>query len=237
MSMGVCLEYFQSLPALLRGEPGEADMAKKAPPLDRIIFQLLVLVGGAALYGVAAGCWRGPLQAFYTAVKFPLVLLATSFGNALLNGMLAPLLGLNISLRQSFFAVLTSFTIASVILASFSPLLIFSVWNAPPLAEAARAGASYSFILVLHVAAIAVAGLAANLRLLQLLDRLGGSRTVAHRILLAWLVGNLFFGSQISWILRPFIGSPGLPIEFVRPNAFHGNFYEAVFRALSQLFD
>src|SRR5436189_4566109 len=40
---------------------------------------------GAGLYGAAMGCWRSPLQALYTALKFPLVILLTTVGNAMLN--------------------------------------------------------------------------------------------------------------------------------------------------------
>ena len=38
-------------------------------------------------------------------------------------------------------------------------------------------------------------------------------------------------GSQVSWILRPFIGSPDLAVQFLRHNALHGNFYETVFNS------
>jgi hypothetical protein len=77
-----------------------------------------------------------------------------------------------------------------------------------------------------------LAGVISNLRLTQLLRALSGSQAVARRVLIAWLAGNLFLGSQLSWILRPFIGSPDLPVQFVRDNAFQGNFYETVFRSL-----
>ena len=70
--------------------------------------------------------------------------------------------------------------------------------------------------MLTHVAVIAFAGMTGNVRLFQLLAQLGGSRAVALRVLLAWLAGNLFLGSQLSWILRPFIGSPTLPVEFFR---------------------
>ena len=73
------------------------------------------------------------------------------------------------------------------------------------------------------------------MRLGQLLQRLSGSATVARRILLAWLAGNLFLGSQLSWILRPFIGAPHLPVEFLRANAIQGNFYETIFHAVRRL--
>jgi hypothetical protein len=192
-----------------------------------------VIVTGAGLYGAAMGFWRAPRQALFVAIKFPLIILLTTFGNALLNAMLAPLLGLNIGLRQSFLAILMSFTIASAILGSFSPLTAFMVWNAPPLSTTASiSNETYSAIQLTHVAVIAFAGLAANLRLVQLLRHLSGNRSIARRVLLAWLAGNLFFGSQLSWILRPFIGSPGLPVEFLRSTAFQGNFYETVFRSI-----
>ena len=87
-----------------------------------------------------------------------------------------------------------------------------------------------------HVAVIAFAGCAGNARLFQLLVRLGGHRAAAGRVLFAWLAGNLFLGSQLCWILRPFIGAPNLPVEFIRNHiALQGNFYENVFRTLTGL--
>jgi hypothetical protein len=182
------------------------------------------------------GCWRAPLQALFVATKFPLIILLTTLGNALLNAMLAPLLGLNLSFRQSFLSILMSFTIAGAILASFSPLAAFMIWNTPPMSPDARlSDGTYAMIQLTHVAVIAFAGIVANLRLVQLLRQLSGSAAVARRVLLAWLAGNLLFGSQLSWILRPFIGSPGLPVEFLRKTALHGNFFETVFSSLRKL--
>ena len=39
-----------------------------------------------------------------------------------------------------------------------------------------------------------------------------------------------------AWIMRPFVGSPGLPVQFLRANPFEGSFYEAIFRAFKHLF-
>ena len=97
------------------------------------------------------------------------------------------------------------------------------------------AGSTYSMILLAQVAAIALAGTTGNARLFQVLLSLSPHRAAASRVLAAWLAGNLFLGSQLTWILRPFIGSPDLPVQFLRPNAFHGNFYEAVFRAIHHI--
>lgn len=195
---------------------------------------MAVIFLGAGCYGAAMGWWRDPLQGAYVALKFPLVILLTAFGNALLNAMLAPLLGLNIGFRQSLLAILMSFAITAAILGAFSPLTAFVVWNAPVMTPDVKSTLTYGFIKLLHVALIAFAGIAGTVRLLQLLAQLGGSKTVARRVVFAWLAGNLFLGSQLTWIARPFIGSPQLPVVFLRDTAFQGNFYENVFQTLQQ---
>lgn len=221
------------IPELLRGE---ADLLKKdvaIPSFRPIAANLAVICVGAGLYGAAMGWWRAPEAAVMVAIKFPLIILLVTVGNALLNAMLAPLLGLNIGFRQCLLAILMSFGIASAILGSFSPLVAFLVWNAPPMTPGVDiSNLTYSFIKLVHVLIIAFAGVAGNVRLIQLLRQLSGNAAVARRVLWAWLAGNLLFGSQLCWILRPFIGSPDLPVEFLRATAFRGNLFENVFQSL-----
>ena len=204
----------------------------------KMLRNVAVIAVGAGLYGATMGWWRAPEQALFVAVKFPLIILLTTLGNALLNAMLAPLLGLNLTVRQSLHAVLMSFTISAAILGAFAPLIAFMLWNAPPLTEPSQsARTTYSCIQLAHVAIIAFAGVAGNARLFQLLQRLAGAnRSAARRVLLAWLAGNLFLGSQLSWILRPFLGSPHLPVQFFRSDAMAGGFFESVFASLFYLF-
>ena len=49
-----------------------------------------------------------------------------------------------------------------------------------------------------------------------------------------WLAINLVVGAQISWNLRPWFGSPGLEVEFLRAHPFEGTFYESVFQMLRE---
>ena len=222
---------------LLRGEAGTISVWNEKWNTQRLVLHVAVIIVGAGLYGAAMGWWRDPQQALYVAIKFPLIILLTTIGNSLINAMFAPLLGLNIPFRQSFAAIVMSFTIAPAILGAFSPLIAFMIWNAPPISPQTVSGATYNLIKLINVAVIALAGMTGNVRLFQLLARLGGSKAVAFRVLFAWLSGNLFLGSQLSWILRPFIGSPDLPVEFFRTSALHGNFYENVFQSLQQIFN
>jgi hypothetical protein len=236
MTLDVPHSGLRSIPTLLRGEAGPVREWMVRGQEGRLVLCVGVIIVGAGCFGAATGIWRAPLQAVYTAIKFPLILLLTALGNGLLNALLAPLLGVNLTLRQSLLAVLMSFTIAASILGAFSPLLFFAVWNTPPLGTpGASAFSAYSFILLTQTAAIAFAGIAANIRLVQLLRELSGSAFAARKVLFAWLVGNLFLGSQLAWIFRPFVGSPGIPLQFLRSDAMRGSFYEGLWNAARHL--
>ena len=226
-----------SVGRLLRGEVAALRAWTADWRAGSVSRDLTLIVSGAGLFGAAVGWWRDPWQALYAGFKLPLILFLTAAGNALLNAMLAPLLGLHLPFRQSFLSILASFALAAAILGAFSPLAAFVIWNAPALDTGANNSTTHAGILLLLVAVIAFAGVAANLRLFQLLRSLAGNSGAAWRVLLAWLAGNLLLGSQLSWILRPFIGAPGLPVEFLRATAFEGNFYEAVFRSAVNLFN
>src|SRR5260221_8572427 len=160
----------EELGSLLRGEQDALRAWIEACTVARIARALLLILAGTALYGAAMGSWRAPTQALFVALKFPLIILITTAGNAVLNAMLAPLLGLTISWRRCFLAMLLSFVIAAAILGSFSPLIMFLVWDSLPMSPAFIAGhMNYNLILLLHVVVIALAGFVANLRLASLL--------------------------------------------------------------------
>lgn len=197
------------------------------------LFCSLVILCGCGLYGVSVGLWRSSLQSLFTGIKFPLLIFLTCAGNGILNGMLGQVLGSSLSFRKTALLVLFSFTVAAVILGAFSTLALFVLWCTPPLTEGSG---GHSITLLTHVFLIAYAGVMANYRLLQLLDRLCPTRTIARMVLLAWLGGNLLLGAQLSWVLRPFIGSPKLPVEFLRDDPLNGNFFEAVWSAFRTLF-
>lgn len=233
MESNSAIASLQQISVVLRGEAEPINRWIHQWQSGRIALYVAVIIAGTGCYGAAMGYWRAPEQALFVAIKFPLIILLTTLGNGLLNGMIAPLLGLDISFRQSLQAILMSFMIVGAILGSFSPVIFFIVWNAPPMTSGANG--AYAFIRLTHVFVIAFAGIAANLRLGQLLHRLSGKIEVSRRVLFAWLAVNLLLGSQLSWILRPFIGAPGMAVEFLRHNAFQSNFFENVFDALKQL--
>ncbi len=198
---------------------------------NKIYSCLVLLVLGSSFYGASVGLWRAPQQSAYVALKFPLLIILTTMSNAAINGMFAQLLGARITFRRSFLAIIMSFTLLAVILGSLTPLSFFVLYNLPSMGTASAQNA-YAFSLILHVVVIAFAGVIANVQLFRLLLHICADRLQALQILFAWLAGNMFLGCQLSWNLRPFFGSPGLEVRFLRDNPFDGSFYEAVFYIL-----
>lgn len=189
---------------------------------------IVLIIVGSGIYGATIGAWRSPLQGFYVFIKFPVLILLTTCGNALINGMIAQLLGTGITFKQSFSMIVMSFAIASAIMISLSPFSLFIVLSAPPLGTP-DAWLAHHIIILFDVVIIAFAGIVANTRLFQLIRHLTGSVVQSRRVLFSWLTVNLLLGSQLSWIMRPFIGTPSYPVEFFRETAFDGNFFEAIY--------
>ena len=204
--------------------------------LGLVLVCMASVVIGAGVYGASMGSWRDAAQALYTGIKLPMVLLLTTFGNGLLNAMLAPLLGLNITFKQSLVLVLVSFSIASVMLGALSPVVLFIVWNTPPLdAQTRLVSPEYGLLQLTLAFFIAIAGVTGNVKLLPVLRQWTSSPKVARTVLFSWLAANLFLGSQIAWVLRPFIWDPAGPSEFIGRQYFHGSFYETLFEAVRRL--
>jgi len=121
---------------------------------------------------------------------------------------------LNIPFRQSFSAILMSFTVTAAILGAFSPLMAFMVWNAPPMSPEGVSGPTYSFIKLAHVVAIAFSCYEwATRAVFQLLARLGWQpdRRAPGVVLRGWR-STCFSAASFPWILRPFIGSPSAAV-------------------------
>lgn len=68
---------------------------------------------------------------------------------------------------------------------------------------------------------------------LSALDRYGQTHRKAKSVVRIWTLVFGLVGAQMSWVLRPFIGSPYLPFEWFRDR--ESNFFLAVIQALQHL--
>jgi hypothetical protein len=212
----------QDISLLCRGEPSKLEGWLRTGR-RKLVTSLVFIVVCGAFYGFAIGILRSPVQALYTAIKFPILILAIVLCNGLLNGMLAMLLGIRLNIMESVRAILMSYAIACVVLASLGPVFFFHLWNW----SAGDAGNAFFYWKLFHIGMIALAGIIGNVRLWQLLKQVAG-RVKAGAVLFSWLVANLFLGCQLSWIMRPFFGNPNIEVSFLRSDALDRSFYEDV---------
>ncbi|MBN2529815.1 MAG: hypothetical protein JXR76_25720 [Deltaproteobacteria bacterium] len=173
------------------------------------------------------GLWRAPYMGLYVAIRFPLLIFLTILFTALINWMLAHVIGADFSFRQSLLAQLMAFTVAAMILAAIAPITLFILQNTPPISTGELFG--HHLFLLINVIVLALAGIATNGRRYQFFAQKTATPIIARQVLVAWLAGNLLVGAQLSWNLRLFIGSPHLAVQFLRSNPSEGNFYESVF--------
>jgi hypothetical protein len=200
--------------------------------LGRVMACACLCIGlGSALYGAVFGLWRSPLQAGLSAVKLPLLIFSVTFASSLINVMLAQVLGSGLSLRQVWTCILISLAISSILLGALSPILLFFTLQAPP-ANLPGSLATYRILLPVHTVVIGLCGIAGNIRAYRLLAGIPRSAPVAGRVLLSWIAVAGLAGCELSWLLSPFLGRPGLPVPFFNPNAFHSNFFEYLWKAL-----
>lgn len=190
----------------------------------------LFVVFACGLYGAVLAGWRSPRLSAYVAIKLPVLFLGTTAIVAVFNWMTASMLGAGLSFRSTVFVVLASMTIGCWILISLVPVALFFL-----LSGVSYAGThdelrySHNLILMTHIFILAIAGVVGNASLFKGLRRVVSERCPVHVLFTFWLTVFAFVGCQLSWILRPFVGSPFYPVAFMRPDCLDRNFYEFVF--------
>jgi hypothetical protein len=202
-------------------------------PVDsrRAILRLaLALVIFGLLYGAAMGTFRAlaaqpdwALQMLYSAIKVPLLLLATFAISLPSFYVLNSLLGLSADFGRAVRSLIAAQAGLAIVLASLAPMTL--LWYA--------SSASYQWALLFNGAMFAVASVAAQ-RLVRGYYRPLIAADRRHALLLwCWLFVYSAVAIQMAWLLRPFIGTPGNPVQFLRDNPWD-NAYEYVARLVWQ---
>ena len=183
-------------------------------------WSFLVLCG--LLYGGVMGAFGGrPWQVVFSALKVPLLLLAT-LGLSLPSYFVAnTLLGLRSDFAAALRAIVASQAALTIVLAALAPLTAF--WYA--------SSTHYYAAILFNAAMFAVASLASQVVLARAYGPLI-AQSAKHRLLLRfWIVIYAFVGIQMGWVLRPFVGSPLQPVRFFRGREFE-NAYVIVVRMI-----
>jgi len=185
---------------------------------------LVMIVGFTPIYGGMMGSFQFDSaeriwQVVYSAMKVPMLLFATTLLCLPAFFVLNTILGLREDLRDSLRAILGSQAGLSIALAALSPMTRFWYFST----------SDYRAALLFNASAFALATVAGHVVMfryyLSLMRRHG-----YHRLMWgAWLVLYAFVGIQVGWLLRPFVGSPGMPVTFFRAEPF-SNAYVVVAR-------
>lgn len=241
---------FRDVDSLLRGRfsrPGLPASGRADLPVPRLLTVALLLGAGygicMGLFGAMRGGADGWMQLVACVTKVPLLFLLTlvvTFPSLYVSSALhdAP-----IEPAATLRLLLIAIAVDLALLASLGPVVAFFTVSTT----------SYPFMVLLNVVVFALAGLAGLAVIRRALESLFGegaraeaagdepegarrrpaTRTSSRFVFKAWLVIVAVVGAQLGWVLRPFIGSPGLPFSWFR--ARESNFFEACANAVGQL--
>jgi hypothetical protein len=250
--------WIREIDRLLRGETTAVAALRDGGiqvASDRL--QLAIVVLGMA-YGLCMGTYalaRGEsasmLQFLSGVVKVPALFLLTLVVTFPSLYVFNALVGSRLSVVGLWRLLTSSVALNMAVLASFGPIVAFFSFSTN----------SYSFMLLLNVAVFTIAGALGLKFLLQTLHRLSISRpsgngtpplvaeagpsgpleksdphVLAPQVKLVfrcWVLAFALVGAQMSWLLRPFLGSPDQPFSLFR--ARESNFFEAVWHNLAHL--
>ena len=194
---------------------------------EKIRAMLISSVIFLAIYGAVLGSTHSLWQAMSSAVKLPVLFLATLIICAPTLYFFNVLYGSNQSLTQNIALILTAITVTSVLLLSFAPIVLFFLLTT----------SHYQFFKLLNVGVMAISGsigvlfLSQGMRIVSAAGKEGaGARRNVVRL---WILIYAFVGSQMAWTLRPFIGAPSMKFELFRQLG--GNFYANIFASIGEV--
>jgi len=216
---------------LLRNRPQFFDEVRQNSELpEKMRTMLAASFVALALYGVLLGATHSLWQSVSSALKLPLLFLATLLICAPVLYVLNSL-GTNQRLSQSIVLVLSSISVTAVLLLSFAPVTLFFILTAPD---------SYQFFKLINVFFFTISGVMGASCLHQGLKIVwpgqpnAAGATRSQRLMFwLWLMLYGFVGSQVAWTIRPFVGYPGVPFEPVRQ--FGGNVYTNILASLGEI--
>ncbi len=201
---------------LLRAE-GRYSVGRGRIPVQ---YLAALLVVGGFLYGLGMGSFSGrPLQALYSGLKVPILL---TFSTAVCMPsffVLNTLLGLRDDFRAALTGVLAAQATVATVLLAFLPVIVF-VYSS---------SGDYRFAIFINGVFFALASLAGQRTLSRHYQPLLASNRRHEIGRWSWIVLYVFVTIQLAWVLRPFIGSPGLEVSFFREGAW-SNAYVVIVR-------
>jgi len=211
--------------ALIHPDRAASLVLDRSQPLRFDVFLVLLSCSMYAAYGLTMGLFRGYLPSAVSSLKLPFLYLF-AIGCCLpyiyvMNALIGP----RLPLRSCVRLFLLGLSANAVALASYAPVSAFFA-----VTTSSDGGSGYRFLLLMHVVAFSVAG-AATVGEVSAIFRAvnrGMGKPIRHRFILAFAIMYAFVGTQMAWVLRPWLGSPDTAYAPLR--AIEGSFVEFVYR-------
>ncbi|MCC7014312.1 MAG: hypothetical protein IT454_17260 [Planctomycetes bacterium] len=188
---------------------GEHDFAAGRGRIPWVRVALCVASGGA-LHGAALGSLHARLdQMCVSALKLPLLIASSTALCIPSFYAINAVLGLREDFSAALRGVLATQATVAVVLASLAPIVaLFSA-----------SAIGYREAVAVDGALYCAASVAGHVALARHYRPLIARRQRHAWARLAWLVLYWFVTIQLAWLLRPFVGAPGMPATFLRSGA------------------
>lgn len=178
-------------------------------------------------YGAVMGAAHGIPQTVLSLIKLPTLFLATLAICAPSLHFFNVLFGSNQTASQTIALILTAISTTAVLLFSLAPITLFFLLSS----------SGYVFFKLLNVVFFVISGgmgvvfLRQGMRIVTETEEDDANTVHTRRLIfLIWVVLYGFVGSQMAWVLRPFIGQPDK--DFILFSHAGGNFYTDVLESL-----
>lgn len=230
--------FLQTVDQLLRGSFTRPEDLREGRVTITVRVLLVAGLILGALYGVFMGLYGvlrpetpSAWQLVATTAKVPLLFLLTLIVTYPSLYVFSTLSGSPLKFMETLRLLLIGIAVNLSLLSSFGPITGFFTLCTE----------SYPFMCVLNVLFFSVGGIAGLVLMYKCLNSVMDNKDEANglpnirakRVFYAWSVIFGAVGAQMGWILRPFVGAPGLPFEIFRERESH--FFEALFKALGEL--
>ncbi len=201
---------------------GRSEFRPGRTALSTLYWLLGAVVVFGGFYGVVMVCFTGLApgrwhQLLYSGIKTPMLLL-------LIYGLCVPtffvlnsVFGLRTDTASALLALTAMQSCFAIVLACLAPVLALVYVSIK----------DYPTAVLFNGILFAAASFASQIVVFRYYRPLI-RRDPRHRKMLGvWLALYVFVGIQAAWVMRPFIGNPGVPVAFLRPGAW-GNAYVAI---------
>lgn len=208
-------------------EAGRLILEDGGAPSGFTRFLALLTCALYGIYGTSMGLFLGIGPSLVSGLKLPFLygfsLIVCYFSLYHLNALIGP----RLTRRQTMQLLLFALSANAVALASYAPFSYFFTLTS--------SREAYQFLVLMHVVVFGAAGIISVIEVALIFRATARLRNVPLRpqFVLAWAVLYAFVGTQMAWVLRPWIGARDVEYQIIRP--IEGSFIEAVWRLLQNL--